>query len=682
MNEPRMSLFGNGQTIEKKILDVVKWTQGDGSSRLFLPPIQRSVVWRNSQIINYWDSLLRGYPAGLMMVHSPMEGKTQARNSDGRTCEISKEDFQLFDGQQRLTAILLGLGEGQLKDRLKLWVDLGEDPPANPGLRFALRISSTGQPFGYQAQAPNEKAPLHKRRDKADEWMKRTGQKQFDPLKVFAEANGNDLIDAKNAVPLYDVIAPKITDETDQRLKAIPADRLAIFKEALRQALEDTPILFQVIDRQVIEKEDEYIRFFGRLGQGGTALSNDELTYSVVKHHYPEVHDRMREITEGHAGRLASEVNLVLAALRVAKVTAPWDDPGNWQIHGRPQPAFVSRLRNLPDVSEKFRQLIPENPGGKLKELLESIRLRLVYDKTTNPTGLPVILLARLPHELVDVLLLMESQRPPQEEQAYSLPAFVLYWLLFVRDSEKAANILFRRFCQKKVIWQPDTGNQLIRLFEEQRIARRLPGVKLLEKARNEIEDGGYLLRSWGERFAALDVNAERPTGDAMRILSTHGELIRLALMWLQRDYLSTQFPNYDPTSNHDEDLPIDLDHLVPRIKFGDGWRQQQGHLDFFDEKENFRHMREVVGNSLGNYRWLDAATNRSRQADEIDESDSSRDFIENVPGWNELIKKDKWDHNDVASFQRMIDLRSLAIYKVLLTQGGLNTFVTDDRIG
>jgi hypothetical protein len=153
------------------IKEVVGWTKEGVGSRLFLPPIQRSVVWRNSQIINYWDSLLRGYPAGLMMVHRPKKDALRARTSDGNTWELRAGDFQLFDGQQRLTAILLGLGEGQLKDRLKLWVDLGSETPTDSDLRFLLRISSTGQPFGYQPDAPNEKPTVSKRRDKAEEWM-------------------------------------------------------------------------------------------------------------------------------------------------------------------------------------------------------------------------------------------------------------------------------------------------------------------------------------------------------------------------------------------------------------------------------------------------------------------------------------------------------------------------------
>jgi|LakMenEpi03Aug12_release.lakeMendotaPanAssembly.Ray.scaffolds.fasta_scaffold424609_2 hypothetical protein len=161
-------------------------------------------------------------------------------------------------------------------------------------------------------------------------------------------------------------------------------------------------------------------------------------------------------------------------------------------------------------------------------------------------------------------------------------------------------------------------------------------------------------------------------------LLSTHGELIRCALLWLQRKYLSDQFPDYDPTSIRDEDLPIDLDHLIPHHKFGVDWRRQQTCLSFQspDEKENFHHLRWTVGNSLGNFRWLNASDNRGRQDGQIAETDRERDFIDDIPRWNDLIEKNVWTEKDVAAFQELIDLRSIKIYETLLCNG-LNAFVS-----
>jgi len=665
------------------INDVVAWThERIGESRLILTPIQRSVVWRNSQIINYWDSLLRGYPAGLMMVHrrKDKDEPSRARTLDGKTYDVRAGDFELFDGQQRLTAILLGLGEGQLKDRLKLWVDLG-DPSDDSDLLFQLRISSTGQPFGYQPQWPNEKASIPKRLEKTEGWKTANKLEQFVSQNAFGAVKGQDLIDAVHAVPLHEVISLLNKGERpaiENLMRGVDPCKVDSFVRSLEAALE-LPILFQLINQAVVEDGQEYVRFFGRLGQGGTALTNDELTYSIIKHHFPEVHERMEDITGGAAGRVAGEVNLVLAALRVAKVSAPWKDPDDWQVYGRPHPAFVSRLTDSQyfAVRDAFRLMIPENPGGRLKELLLSIRHRLVYNKTTNPDGLPIILLARLPHQLVDVLLLMESHRQPQEEQELFLPAFVLYWVLFVVDSEKAANIIFKHFCLK-ADWQPRSDKKLIRFFEKEGASRRLPGLDLLEGVRNEIQQGTHLLRAWSDRFVILDTNKEHPTGDALRALSNDGELIRRALLWLQREYLAGSFPHYDPTSSRDEDLPIDLDHLIPRTKFGEDWRHQQKCLAFTDEAENFRHLRWTVGNSLGNYRWLDASDNRGRKAGKIGEGDGGQEIIDGVPDWNALIGKNPWGRDDVAAFQKMIDLRTVKIYELLLIKGGLNDFVTE----
>lgn len=248
------------------IKDVAQWTKDGGFSRLFLPPIQRSLVWRNSQIINYWDSLLRGYPAGLMMVHNPKKNAC-ARTTDGHTGEIRDSDFQLFDGQQRLTAILLGLGEDQLKDRLKLWVDFGNETPTGSDLRFSLRINSTGQPFGYQPNSPNEKPPLHKRRDKVDEWLKNMAPSDtFRSEQAFRDVKGGDIIDAVCAVPLQEIA--NLVQSLDSREAiatlrmshpAIPVERLESFVQAIGRAL-DTRIVFQLIAPSVIEDEAEYSR--------------------------------------------------------------------------------------------------------------------------------------------------------------------------------------------------------------------------------------------------------------------------------------------------------------------------------------------------------------------------------------------------------------------------------------
>jgi len=676
--------FKDGHIISISTAEVVAWTQANAASRLFLPPIQRSVVWKNQQIVNYWDSLLRGYPAGLMMVHRP--NQNVARTTEGQTCEIQPEDFELFDGQQRLTAILLGHQAGQLKNRIRLWVDLGMDPSTDSGLLFQLRVSSTGQPFGYQPKWPNAKFDLKKRRHKVTDWLMQNNLTRFDPPGAFEKVAGNDLIDSETSVPLqlYEVISlfakgeKEATDGLMRHWPNLKSSKIEDFVHALDRALK-LQIPFQLIDSKVVKESQEYVRFFGRLGQGGTPLNDDELTYSIIKHQYPQVHDCIKNVNDGTTGRVASEVNLVLASVRVAKVLAPWEGAKEWEILGRPFPGFISRLKALPEVEAKFKEIICVKRGEKLQALLEDIRDRLVYDKTRNPGGLPAMLLARLPHQLVDVLLLMATQRQQRESKSVSpdpLPPFVLHWLLFVKDHDKAAHLVFRRFREEGRIAGQNEIQALIRDFEADEIAWPMPHAKRLPQLRAEIEKGNHYLRPGPERFAGLDTDDEHKCGDALRILASNPELIKRTLMWLQRDYLTGEFGYFNPTSSRDEDLPIDLDHLIPDSIFGFNWNSASMRPDFADPEENFYWQRKPIGNSLGNFHWLDAQKNRSRGDGALVVAPG--DLIHDPSPWDHLIKTSPWNANDVANFQKLIDLRTITIYEHLWITGGLNVIVTE----
>lgn len=195
-----------------KVREIAEWRHADSPGALRLPPIQRSLVWRNTQIINYWDSLLRGYPAGLFLVHRAGDaavkpeteggGATHSAglrggDASGRTISVDAADWQLFDGQQRMTTLLLGAGMGQLANDLRLWVDFGAKAPQD--LKYALRISSRGQPFGYQLGDPGKKQTLGQRKE---QWEKFSGAGR-DRSESFRSVD--TLIGAEIAVPFEKV---------------------------------------------------------------------------------------------------------------------------------------------------------------------------------------------------------------------------------------------------------------------------------------------------------------------------------------------------------------------------------------------------------------------------------------------------------------------------------------------
>jgi hypothetical protein len=690
-------LFSDGQTQSLTILDLISWRQGKYGSRLLLPPIQRSLVWSNEQIINYWDSLLRGYPAGMMIVHRvKIEGNdanSQGRDADGNTQQANKEDFQLFDGQQRMAAILLGFAEGQLKDSHKIWIDFGVEPSKNSGLKFQLRVSSTGQPFGYKAEAPNQKFELGKRQAKWKEWREKHEDKKT-PQQAFSETLGSDLIGATCAIPLgvvCNLLRNKTFAETITTLaqtKDAVATIVNEFVDSLQKALAINVVL-QKVGAEIAGNQEEYIRFFGRLGQGGTSLSNDELTYSIIKHHYPKIHDRMRAIIEGTPGRLAGEVDLALAALRVAKAVSTWEASNESEKIGRPSPSFVSKLndKKMESVHLQFLEMIgQQNQTAILFTALTQIREALSYSDA-RPTGMPAILLGCLPRELVDVLLLFAVKyhsAPPDKDDGFaSLPAFVLYWLLFVHDDGKAAWYSFRLAGRETWCLSKESIRDLIVEFEKEGIARLIPQGDALTNLREEVKRGDHRIRLWAERFTAADHAGESKYGEALRHLSTNRGLAKRALMWLQRQYITGEFSDYDPTSDRDEDLPIDLDHIVPHDIFTFDWRYRYYRLDdnavkYIDANpDNFRWQRSLVGNSLGNYRWLAASRNRGRGKRAFEPLENNADLVSNEAEWNSIIPQEannnrRWSLEDIALFQRLIDLRTLELYEKILTESGI----------
>lgn len=695
-----LSLFKHNRTVETLSLEeLVGWHLFNEEGKLLLPPIQRSLVWSNTQIINYWDSLLRGYPAGMIMVHrSKSTGENprpHGRDEMGKTRLASANDWQLFDGQQRLSSILLGLGLGKWPASRKLWIDVAKDPGQASELKFQLRISSTGQPFGYRLEEPNQKLELRKRQQKWAEWKRTHPNIRED--EAFEKVQGQDLIDAERALPLSEICA-SVRQSSDFaplfELNATESSRLHGFIEALRR-LFNSEIVVRLVDDEIVEHPDEYIRLFGRLGQGGTALSNDEFTYSMIKYRYPSVHDQIQHVMT-EAGRLAGEVDLVLGTLRVAKTLAPREEAEVWRIISRPTPAFVSELDTWVEAKERFLSLMscrgqPAARPGELEQALIAIRYALAHSGD-SPNGLPPMLLARFPAELVDVLILLgvkkDCGRHWSQSDRSTLQAFTLHWLIFVMNNEKAAGEVFKQALKSEWDFSQLAAQEAIGTFEKEGFALFMPRPDAMEKLKEGLvksASSNGLLRSWADRFTEADRAGAHTPGEALRILSTNTELIKRALMWLQRDYLVSRFPHYDPTSSRDEDLPVDLDHIIPHSLFGDHWTPQQKRLDNSVDKDNFWNQRQNIGNSLGNYRWLCASENRRRKAGglsagrqenpgslQLEERQDAYDLVSNPAEWNTIIPERKedqrWSASDIAKFQFLIDMRTLELYERLFT--------------
>ena len=510
---------------------------------------------------------------------------------------------------------------------------------------------------------------------------------------TFDNVKGSDLISSTNAIQFSEISnrilnnSPEFAIEYLSKFDGINIDIAKKFVVMLDRVL-NTQIVLKEISPEIVKDPEEYIRYFGRLGQGGTRLSDDELTYSIIKQRYPNIHGQMQEIMTSEVGRIASEVDLVLSAIRISKTMKPWKNAKEWEIIARPNPKSVAQLHDHDEVINKFFELIPlDSEEGLLKKALQKIRNALSYEKNNNSNGLPAMLLARLPHELVDVLILFVIKkgvdRTWEKNDQSKLCSFTLYWLLFVKNHDKAAWLAFRHARNEEWHFEQDSIYKLIRAFENDGAANFIPREddlkKLQDEVNSEVMKEGYILHSWSDRFKAADINRDQKPGEALRVLSTNKELIQRALMWLQRSYLTVNYSYYDPTTDRDDDLPIDLDHIIPHDLFGFYWgdsvkRLQSDIINHEVMKDNFRWQRGLVGDSLGNFRWLDASQNRARGKGVFIPLEDNADFVVEPDDWNKIIPKESetqnWSKEDIATFQRLIDKRTLDIYKEILDRG------------
>lgn len=124
------------------------------NDRIFLPGLQREFVWDPSQIENFFDSLIREYPVGIITIwktqsssienyttynflesyvasdHYPPKKVQQRFEQYNDEAEVESAEFLIIDGQQRLNSIYIGVcgkiteytgGAGRKSSEAKNW---------------------------------------------------------------------------------------------------------------------------------------------------------------------------------------------------------------------------------------------------------------------------------------------------------------------------------------------------------------------------------------------------------------------------------------------------------------------------------------------------------------------------------------------------------------------------------
>jgi uncharacterized protein with ParB-like and HNH nuclease domain len=259
----------NSKDSFRKFVSYLNNSDQDGG--YWLPNIQRPFVWKEDQIERLFDSILREYPIGTLLVWKTKSKIRRRKFIDNYKLDIKLTDFYVpeddkqkmlvLDGQQRLQSLFIGLIGSYEKKELCLNV-LSGDLVAPEDIRYKFKFIANSE----------IKAPWFKLKDIV------FSNKEYDETA--------DLIKAKFDTDLSDADKKKIT--------RIVAKLTRIFGT-------EENLVYQVVDsvdNSELYTEDDIVEIFIRANSGGTALGKSDLLFSLLTSSWDEADEQMEDLLE------------------------------------------------------------------------------------------------------------------------------------------------------------------------------------------------------------------------------------------------------------------------------------------------------------------------------------------------------------------------------------------------
>ncbi len=701
-----------------EILPIEKWlnfASGDNESVFVaLPLIQRGSVWKPNQIIDLWDTLLRGMPMGSLIFSLMPSGIDVRRIGKKEMIKTPAGSIGLIDGQQRTLAMLIAWSNAGEMDR-RIWVDFADK--RGDGHVFRLRVTTINQPFGFQKASPSAKLSLSEKRDALEAFenehkVKNPNKKElFEKakphfsklpidLRLLVESWKNTKGDKSTWIrdiedKLDQIKNEKIKDEELAHAKSNVskfADALIRFFNLKIPLLKVDSSIFNPVEVGNSDNDDEIIDpplavLFKRIGTGGTPLSDADYVYSVIKHHLPESYSLVEELHAGeNIASLLSATDLVMTAVRLAaaevtlnnKQMTDWESPTKQEFH---------RLIKLDGfLEDKFLPLIQQDV---LRKAFISLTELLQYENTDNSKGLPLHAFPVLNRPLVQVLIrwirCVQAKKPNDlktvlNKSREDVLRFIMYWQLCVVDPRKASLIAFQHL-EEGITNFP--GQEIYKALLASKAAIPIIAPEKILKIKEDVvyTSGSNKLRGWKRFFIKQDANDEEKQVIQLyqRWWGNGNRHIHPLLLWLQREAVA-EFEG-SPVAGREEDTPYDYDHICPSNHWGD-WTGAGANTDSllqFVEKNDDGKGHVYVGNSIGNLRVWDSSKNRSDgkvalcEKLKLDDQNEGRNELLKqsaidplqIEGWRACSSGERsWNKVRALAFQKVVEQRAFSLYE------------------
>lgn len=247
-------LFKN---IPSKVEDLVK---GVRNGRIGLPDLQRPFVWKDNKVRELFDSMLKGYPIGYIMLwESPAdyENKKSTIGSNAKTYETPKE--LVIDGQQRLTALVAAMFAVKVKD--KHFADR----------EIKISYNPLTQEFAVWTQAFERDA----------EWISRISDvflaKEDNSISTFRRRFIKEVNESRNKKGV-----PLLTDEEEDRIE-----------NNINALLNLSDYSLPTLEISYTADEEDVADIFVRVNSGGQSLTENNFIQTLISVYENETSDKI-----------------------------------------------------------------------------------------------------------------------------------------------------------------------------------------------------------------------------------------------------------------------------------------------------------------------------------------------------------------------------------------------------
>ena len=252
-------LFTNIPSKVKNLVDDVR------IGKIGLPDLQRPFVWKDNKVRDLFDSMLRGYPIGYVMLWESPSDYEEKKSVIGGNKKIYEEPKELvIDGQQRLTALVAAMYGVKVRDK-----SYGER-------EIKISYNPLTREFAVWTTAI----------DRDQEWVTKISDvflaKESNSFTKFRRAYINGLNDARSKKG-----EPELTDE-----------ELDLIEDNLNDLLGLEDFSLPTLEISQNADEQDVADIFVRVNSGGQNLNENNFIQTLIAVYEKDVHDKITKFCQ------------------------------------------------------------------------------------------------------------------------------------------------------------------------------------------------------------------------------------------------------------------------------------------------------------------------------------------------------------------------------------------------